>query len=520
VRGDEGLDLGQCRALVLASLRHNLRRSGRSLGLASGHQASGIITIVSVQLLIGGILSFPLWVGVDVFPIAVLHFTYAMLSVAALLLLDAQTLVVAPADYDLVAPRPVSTSTAFAARVTTILLFVLVVALAQGLPVLAAYFAAGGWHPLRGASGLLALVSVTLTTAATVIALHGLVLRHVPPARLRVGLTTLQLTASMSLYVLLVLLPGAVGRAYLVGPIAERPAWLWVLPSAWAAQLVEPGARTAWPVLVALVLPMATLWAASRWLAIDHAALASGMPGDEARAHRVSPPFRTPEGRAIALLVRAQFRHDMRFRLGVLAILPLTIVYLLIGFTEEDIARDAHGHPAMVYIAVMLFPLLLRSAFARSDSYRAAWVFHATPVSAGRLLLGQRTVLVAWFLAPYVAAIGALLLYLLPTPAEALLTVVVVSLATHALLLVSFLVDPVLPFSCPPQVGANTRSMLISLVPAMLLGQFLPGILGQLATAPWQAAGAVSGLLGLNAALGVALRRRVDRLASQAEFSE
>ena len=65
----------------------------------------------------------------------------------------------------------------------------------------------------------------------------------------------------------------------------------------------------------------------------------------------------------------------------------------------------------------MIFPLLLKGAFARSEAYRASWVFYATPVNAGRLLLGERSVLVRWFLGPYVVAVGVLLAFLLPSRA-------------------------------------------------------------------------------------------------------
>ena len=47
---------------------------------------------------------------------------------------------------------------------------------------------------------------------------------------------------------------------------------------------------------------------------------------------RARPPgallFTRDEARAVALLVRSQFRNDIKFRMGVLTILPLTLVYL------------------------------------------------------------------------------------------------------------------------------------------------------------------------------------------------
>ncbi len=518
MRAGDAFDRGQWRALVGAALRHHLRRSGRSLGLAGGNRAGGLVTLALVQLLVGTVLSLPLWGGAPVFPIAALHFTYLMLSVAAMLLLDSDLLVTSPADSDLVAPRPVSDRTAFLARTSTLLAFVLGVAAAQGLLPAVAYFAAGGWHPLRGVLGVVALLSVTLTTAAAVVALYALVLRRVSPAYLRTALTVLQLVTSFALYVLLVLLPGTLGRAYLLDPLAQQPGWLWAVPSTWAARLLGPPAPPWWAAPLALGLPTAAWWLAARWLAVDHAtATMADAARTPAPVRRVSPWFRSGETRAVALLVRAQFRHDMRFRLGVLAIVPLTIVYLLLGVVDEGLARSANGHPLMVYIAVMMFPLLLKGVFARSDSYPAAWVFYASPVSAGRLLLGQRTVLVTWFLAPYLGAIGLLLAYMLPA-SEALLAVLVVALVTHALLLVGFLVDPTLPFSSPPHVAGNTRNIAVTVIPVLVVGQALPAALGYLGADARRAAAALILLAALNVVLHRWLRRRVDRLAAVAEF--
>lgn len=517
----DAFDAGQWRALVLASLRNDLRRAGRAAGLASTSRSRGVGTLVLLNLLVGGMLSALLWAGGPVFPVAVLHLTCLMLSVAALLVLDAQTLLVAPADYAVVAPRPVSARTFFAARVAAVLAYVLAIAGAQSLFPLIGYAAAGGLNVARGALGLVAVLVTTLTTAAGATALHALVLRRTSPSRLRALLTVVQLTMSFGLYGLLVLLPSRIGRAYLFDPLADRPWWLWALPSTWAASLLEAGPGGWWLAPAALAVPVAVWWSASRWLSLGYAeqAAAVGALPDAGVREPVAPRLGSGESQAVALLARAQFRNDMRFRLAVLGIVPLTIVYLFLGIIDEDFAHGSRGHPALVYVAVLLFPVLLKTAFARTDAYRAAWVFYAAPVSAGRLLLGQRTVIVRWFLGPYVAAIGILLAYLLPSIVNALVAVAVVSLLSHALLLLVMFLDPELPFSAPPQVGSNTRSVVVAVLPAIVVGQFLPQTLVRLSGSPALGAGAVLGLLALNVGLDRLLRRHVDRLASRVEFS-
>ena len=519
--GDNRFDARQWRALVVASLRNDLRRSGRAAGLSSASRGRGLGTLVALQLLVGGLLSLPLWGGLPPFAVAVLHLTYLMLSVTALLLLDAQAVLVSPADYAAVASRPVSGRTFFAARVATVLAYVLAVGGAQSLFPVIAYYGAGGLHLLRGTLGLIAVLSTILTTAAAATALHGLVLRHTPPRRLRALLTVLQLTTSLGLYGLLVLLPGRVGRAYLLEPLADRPRWLWAVPSTWAASLLDAGSAAWWLAPLALAIPMLAWWGAARWFSLGYAeqlASVNALPSGQAHAGG-GLRFRTAEARAVALLARAQFRHEMRFRLAVLGIVPLTIVYLLLGVVDEDMASKSHGHPAMVYVAVMLFPVLLKSAFARSDAYRASWVFYAAPVSAARLLLGQRSVLVRWFLGPYVVAVGVLLAFMLPSIADAVVAVTLAAALSHALLLLALLVEPSLPFAAAPQVGGNTRSIVVAILPAIFFGQMLPSFLVQVSGAPVLSLAAIAGAVLVNVALDALLRRRVDHLAARMEFS-
>lgn len=48
--------------------------------------------------------------------------------------------------------------------------------------------------------------------------------------------------------------------------------------------------------------------------------------------------FTTGEARAVALLVRSQFRDDHRFRMGVLGLLPFTLLYMVMGVRNGAIA--------------------------------------------------------------------------------------------------------------------------------------------------------------------------------------
>lgn len=77
------------------------------------------------------------------------------------------------------------------------------------------------------------------------------------------------------------------------------------------------------------------------------------------------------------------------FRLGVLSILPVTILYVLksardgtIGDPFLPYAGSQREGFSLVVMAVMMFPSILKMHLTHSDAYRASWIL-AIGVSSG-----------------------------------------------------------------------------------------------------------------------------------------
>ena len=112
--------------------------------------------------------------------------------------------------------------------------------------------------------------------------------------------------------------------------------------------------------------------------------------------------FRTGEARAMALLIRSQFRNDQKFRMGVLTIIPLTVLYIFQGVSEHGGLDGRVGREyLLVGFAIMMFPAMLKMQLTRSDAYRASWIFFAAPVNRANLIRASKNVVVAMFLLPY-----------------------------------------------------------------------------------------------------------------------
>ena len=114
--------------------------------------------------------------------------------------------------------------------------------------------------------------------------------------------------------------------------------WIWFVPVSWFAS-IEPAlsgigrsARTLLATLAALVLTITALALAAGRLSLEFAERLSAASTTAERPRkglmRRIPGFREGEAYAIATLVRAQFRYDMRFRFAILSIVPVTIFYI------------------------------------------------------------------------------------------------------------------------------------------------------------------------------------------------
>src|SRR4029078_13740796 len=90
-----------------------------------------------------------------------------------------------------------------------------------------------------------------------------------------------------------------------------------------------------------------------------------------------------------ALRVASECGFDRRFGMGVLAILPLTAFYLLMGSNRGGMQDpfSSAGEPSGpgVFFAIAFIPITLHAALSASERWRGAWIFFATPASHARI---------------------------------------------------------------------------------------------------------------------------------------
>jgi hypothetical protein len=464
----------------------------------------------------------------DVLVSASLLTTYAAANTVMLLLVDFATLVLSPDDYAILGHRPVSSRTYFAARMSAIGIYVAAVTLMLGVAPAIVYAVTHGI--LAAAATLLAVLLCGLTTAVLVISGYVVVLRWVHPARLRRAMSYLQLAAATSFYLLYYLAATSFRTAFLQHVGFTTEAWLWALPSTWFAAMVavaSGGASSAaWVAAAgALLLTFAALPLAAGRLSLDYSRRIGELSavGEAPRGGggvRV-PGFGRGEARAVALLVRAQFRYDTRFRMAVLGILPLTGFYILMGLGDGAL-RDPFGgaRPGSpgVFMAIVFIPMTLHAALTVSESWRAGWIFFSTPVSHARVVVAAKNFVAVYFLGGYLAVLAAVWSYYFDRVWHALVHAVFAGLMAHVLLQLTVIVKPALPFSTEPRKAERSSMMFGVLLAGSVMAGAFPFVLMFVYQSTSATLVTLLLMVGLTAAIEYALRLRVTETIAGLEF--
>lgn len=232
--------------------------------------------------------------------------------------------------------------------------------------------------------------------------------------------------------------------------------------------------------------------------------------------------FATGEARAVALLVRSQFRHDHRFRMGVLGLLPFTLLYMIMGVRSGAVTdpfsptRTMQGWP--MTMAVLASPAMLRILLTRSDAFRASWIFFTCPSDRMRIARSSKDVLVAFFLVPYLLLVAAIYSYVVGNVLHVLVHVTFLGLLAHLVLQVALLLDPALPFSRPMQKGQSTSLFFGFTFVTVLVSLFIQFYASTMYSSATATIAAVAGIVLFGVIIDWLTRARVQRQAQLLEF--
>jgi len=530
-----GVDYEQWKALTLVALKLDFRqgRFGRSR-TGDTRQVAMLVTQAIVYSMYGGFMAILVWATRDLFLAGAALMTYVMFIVGTTVLLEHNSVLTSPQDYGILGFRPITSRTYFFARLANALAYTTAITtVATYLPAVSLFLRHGA---LVGLAGLAALYGCSFFTAFAILFGYGWLMNAIGADTLKRALSYVQLVMSFAIYGGYMLMSRVVSASALQSLSLPKSPWLLLVPPAWFAAYLDvaSGNATWFEFLIAglsVIGLVALASGLSGRLSMDYsdrlAAIAASTQKVRVARGNSRPGwwFRTGEARAVSVLVRAQFRNDQRFRMGVLGILPMTLIYIFIGLRDgnlQDPFVQSHRGTAfsLVTVAVLMFPALLKQALTHSEQFRASWIFFACPSDRLSLIRSAKNVVLAYFLAPYLLFVFAVYVAVIGIGSigHIALHMALLGLISHLVLQAYILLDPDLPFSRPAQTGRRSGTvigfMLVMGLASGLLQAFSWWIYQRL-TATVIVFGVI---IGANALMNLLTRARVEVQARSLEF--
>jgi hypothetical protein len=387
--------------------------------------------------------------------------------------------VVSPNDHAVIGFRPVTSRTYMAVRIAALLVRAAAVALIVPLITIVVLVVKG-----RPEVAVAAFVAGQLSAVATtlgVVAMYGWVLRVAGPERTMRYVGYMQLVANFVAWGGFLLVTQDINKRVIGGLSLSNTSWWIALPPAWFGSYLPIAAGSGgWLTAVAAALSIASIVGLG-WLIRDKLSMAYTEQLSRLAAVTTSAAPRrsawlgalNDETRAIAILVRSQMEHDMKFRLALISMIPVTLIYMFAGgWPSDPFIRGSRGsgNPGMIQMALLFIPMSLRQTIVSSESYRASWIYHVTPADRSKLVLSARNVITGFFLIPYLACLAALFAWAFGNSSHALLHAAFMGLLSWAVLQFTIMLNPQLPFSLPHGKDADVAMALVRMIASIAIG--------------------------------------------------
>ncbi len=378
-----------------------------------------------------------------------------------------------PEELNLISPLPVTSETFFTSRLLILLIYSSIIAISIGLvPVIV--IPVVQHCPWYSAFGIMAgLWLSTLTAALAIIVVYGLFLSRIETKRRSRLMSYAQFLGTFITTGSIVILP-RIAEHWNPNQFAfgDNP-WILGLPATWFASLMLllGGFHETHPYLLA---PFAILFAvvmgvlAFRLLGSHYQAgvqeLIESTRADAKRdkgldQHRSffslpnSLPFlRIPESRAIWTIFRAQYRFDTKFRLSLLSVLPITILYLVMAIVQGGVkdpfidGMRGSANATMLYIFALLSPLFILQAISQTEQFKASWIFFSAPVDRALLLIAARNTLLLLVVLPYMIVLFIAFAIFIPIM-HALMHIAIIASIAMLMFQLYLMVRPRMPFA-------------------------------------------------------------------------
>jgi ABC-2 type transport system permease protein len=429
-----------------------------------------------------------------------LFMSYAAFVTASNIFLAFGTGFLSPDEAQIVSPLPVTSETFFFSRLAVLICYTTAISLLLSIgPFIGLEFFISSYGLLANLALVFATTLSSVAAAMTVIVIYGLMLGKLRQSAMSKAIGYVQFVGSFITAISFVALSRFEYKIDLHALTLSAQPLLALVPSFWFASLagVAAGVTGSLNLTLALcaALFLAGLSAASHILLakkyqseISELATSSAMSAKAKKSSRDGIVFRSfirmarsDEARGVFMLLRAQFRYDSKFRMQLLAMLPVTVIYLVMAVLGGGIVDPFTGKLSgvmranMLYLVALLMPLIIMQAISQSENYKAAWLFFAAPLDRTKLLLAVRNAILVTIVLPYLVVLSIVLSQFMPWT-HAAMHVLVLAAVGGFIFQIYFMLAAKMPFAQPRRPNRGGVAMFAGVFLFMFLAIAILGL--------------------------------------------
>jgi len=443
-----------------------------------------------------------------------IYFSAFMVLMSLMLITDFTNVLIDVRDQYIIAPRPVNDRTVAVARILHISVYVLKLALVQGLPgiIMIGFIDGVAAVPLF----FIQIVLATLLSIFIVNMVYLLLMRSVSAQKFKDIISYFQIAFSIFMFGGYRLLPKMIDMNTLSTYDLLNHKWAYFLPPVWIAAINEAvihagrsGLAGTGVAALGFLLPFVSIWFVIKVLAPGFNRTLSAIAMSDASV--VGPENKKVKKRGlidrIANFVasdpieNAGFRitwklasRTREFKIKVypqFAFIPVYFAYFMLsgnGGVGEQFTKIQHGRS---YIFLLYFSSIILSAIlqqiSQSEKYKASWVYYALPIDKpGKILAGMFKAITILYILPFFILLTVTCVVIWGPQVINDVVLAFFLLQLYGIVMALFLVKG-LPFSRPVLVKQAGGKVIITLL--LMVVTFLFGwghyILAQWETVIW-----------------------------------
>jgi ABC-2 type transport system permease protein len=498
-----GVDTDQLHVILDVKLKMDNRRpSGLFAGSSNSKQMSDgsrqwLTTIFTV--IIGVFIGMILFASKGPYVAQSLYFIVFMVMLSLTLISDFTNVLIDVKDQYILLPRPVNDSTVAVSRILHITIYVLRVALLQGL---------AGLIMIGFIDGVLAvpvfflqILEATFLSILLVNIVYLVLIKIVSPQQFKDVISYFQIGFSVMIFATYYLLPKLINLTDLGNISLVSHWWAYLLPPVWISALNElvmhagrSDALTALLAFVGLVFPLAGLWFVAKVLAPGFnrsiSVLSTSEGNNDSAVNKANASKFNIVDRLSNFLIKdpvenAGFRitaklafRTREFKMKVypaLAYVPIYFLYFaLSGKAKGDLSKweslqAGNNYVFLIYLCTFVLAAVLTN-ITMSDKFKSSWVYYALPINEpGKVLSGMYKSILAFYFLPYCLFISIVTVVIWGPGAINDLILATSICMVYGLIMAIFMVKA-LPFSKPIQVKQGAGKVVISLVVLAVIG--------------------------------------------------